>query len=235
MSDEEVIRDALAQTQLFVDLPDSVLDGVVQSAQLRRYPRGVYLHRVGDPVPGLYVVMSGALELSRLHPDGNRFVVEYLGPPSVNGIIGMVDGGCALFDVRAHASTVVVMVPRESVSSKWAEHPELLYRLSIALCERSRAIYEHAERLATLPLRQRMAHALSRLAARHGRTVSEGIEIGLRLSQDDMAAFLSASRQRINVELRQLAAQGLIRISYSRLTILDLEQLKRIGKGTVAA
>jgi CRP-like cAMP-binding protein len=230
LSDQEIIQRAFARTPILARIPAASARTLASHASVRRYAQGTFLHRVDQPVPGLYAVMEGSLELSRLRPDGNCFVVEYLGTGSLSGVVGTIDGGRALFDVRAHEPVTVVLVPRAALRAEWQRHPELLHALSIEVCERNRAIYEHVERLATLPLRERMAHALVTLAARQGHKVPGGIEIGLKLSQDDLAAYLSASRQRTNVELRKLVAQHVVKTAYSRLTIVDLDALRRSAR-----
>jgi len=49
----------------------------------------------------------------------------------------------------------------------------------------------------------------------------------LRISQSDLAAMLSVSRQTINKELRLLEQRGLLQAAYGRLTLVDLAGLGR--------
>ena len=51
----------------------------------------------------------------------------------------------------------------------------------------------------------------------------------LPLPQDQLAGMLSLSRQTINQVLRQLEGQGLVKLSYRELEILDLEGLRCAG------
>jgi DeoR/GlpR family transcriptional regulator of sugar metabolism len=51
----------------------------------------------------------------------------------------------------------------------------------------------------------------------------------LRISQSDLAAMLSVSRQTINKELRLLEQRGLLQAAYGRLTIVDLAGLLRLA------
>jgi DNA-binding GntR family transcriptional regulator len=51
----------------------------------------------------------------------------------------------------------------------------------------------------------------------------------LRISQSDLAAMLSVSRQTVNKELRLLEQRGLLQAAYGRLTIVDLAGLLRLA------
>lgn len=170
---------------------------------------------------GLYVVVAGALEHARPQPSGRRFVLRYVPPGAVIGLVPVLDEQGALSDMRAHGDTTIILIPRHPLRALLERQPTLLFRLTTELCRRIRMFDTHIEHLALLPLRQRVAHALLSLANGYGRTSSAGIEIGLKVSQDDLAAMLSVSRQRLNAELRLLVAEGLVTARYSRITVID--------------
>src|SRR5256885_16248324 len=75
----------------------------------------------------------------------------------------------------------------------------------------------------------RVAELLARLAPTHGQPAPDGQGVVLRISQSDLAAMLSVSRQTINKELRLLEQRGLLQAAYGRLTIVDLAGLLRLA------
>src|SRR3546814_8820111 len=70
-------------------------------------------------------------------------------------------------------------------------------------------------------LEQRMATTLAHLARIHGIEVEGGIEVGLRLPQEQLGAMLGVTRQSVNRVLRDMARAGVIDIDYNRITIRD--------------
>jgi CRP-like cAMP-binding protein len=83
-----------------------------------------------------------------------------------------------------------------------------------------------------LPLRARVARTLVMLAAQHGQGGAEGVEIQLRLTQEEYADMLGVSRQSLNRELRALEQAGAISLTYARLVVRDLAALREfIGQG----
>src|SRR3546814_11013623 len=84
-------------------------------------------------------------------------------------------------------------------------------------------------------LEQRMATTLAHLARIHGIEVEGGIEVGLRLPQEQLGAMLGVTRQSVNRVLRDMARAGVIDIDYNRITIrdaaaLDGDAARQIGR-----
>ena len=80
-----------------------------------------------------------------------------------------------------------------------------------------------------LPLPMRLARRL--LAAKHAHDLSAtGVPqepAALRLSQEDTGQMLGVSRQSVNRQLKEWEAQGMLRLDYGRVTLLDRAALRR--------
>jgi DNA-binding GntR family transcriptional regulator len=53
-----------------------------------------------------------------------------------------------------------------------------------------------------------------------------GVGEVLRITQQELAYLVGLSRQRVNEALRALQAQGMIRVEYGGLRVLDLDALR---------
>jgi len=73
------------------------------------------------------------------------------------------------------------------------------------------------------PLPQRLARRL--LAQAGTADPMMRVEVELRLSQSGLAQMLGASRSKVNAELRRLEQEGLLRLGYRRLYLLDVQRL----------
>ncbi|MFM2060222.1 MAG: hypothetical protein RLY71_4607 [Pseudomonadota bacterium] len=71
------------------------------------------------------------------------------------------------------------------------------------------------------------------LAALFHPVLYPGVGEVLRITQQELAYLVGLSRQRVNEALRSLAAEGLIRIEYGGLRVLDLPGLQRRLQATV--
>ena len=67
------------------------------------------------------------------------------------------------------------------------------------------------------------------LAALFNPTLFPGVGEILRITQQELAYLVGLSRQRVNVALNRLEAQGAIRIEYGGMRVLDLAALRASG------
>ena len=67
------------------------------------------------------------------------------------------------------------------------------------------------------------------LAALSNPTLYPGVKDILRITQQELAYLVGLSRQRVNVALHTLQAQGSIRIEYGGLRVRDLASLRNSG------
>ena len=98
------------------------------------------------------------------------------------------------------------------------------------LAVRKRELHNRLRRTSLASFRARLASRLLILAERFGQPDQDGIVIRIRISQEDLAALVMASRQHTHKELRWFIEQGIIRIRYGRITVLKPEQLSAISK-----
>jgi CRP/FNR family cyclic AMP-dependent transcriptional regulator len=73
------------------------------------------------------------------------------------------------------------------------------------------------------------------LAAMFHPVLYPGVGKLLRITQTELGYVVGLSRQRVNEALQALQANGLIRIEYGGLRVLDLDALRRYPKGSVSA
>ncbi|MBT2304814.1 Crp/Fnr family transcriptional regulator [Variovorax paradoxus] len=194
-------------------------------AEVSRHRRGALLHRRGDAQSQLYVVTEGALEFSRVLPDGRTYVLPYLPPGQAFGLAAILADEPALFDVRTRAETILVHIRRNLLKDFLMRHPHLMASIVTGLSRRYCQLYEQLEVFSMMSLRQRLARVLVQLAGSFGQPAEEGVHLSLRISQDDLAALTAASRQRVHLEFRQLVAEGIVISTYGSITIRDLALL----------
>lgn len=226
MKEHSLIRNTLRSSPLFAGTDEGLFEALARVSRFERYADRVLLRQAGDPPGDLMLVVTGVLEYSRTNLAGRRITVRYHGAGELGDIIAALDGRGCVFDVHTRGRTALVLIPVEPFRTLVKGAPDLLYRLALVLCDRSRYSYGLVEQLGTMPLRQRIARNLLDLADACGRPGEQGIEIDLKVSQEDLAAMLSASRQRINAEMRWFVSEGIVSTRYSRITLMDRARLE---------
>jgi CRP-like cAMP-binding protein len=149
--------------------------------------------RQGEPCSGLWVVESGVFRAEVIDREGRSFVVDLLGSGDV---LGEPDAGPAPWTATALRPSRLHSVAPAAAAA--------------LLADRARRAVTVAGELAWLGVTDRIERRLRDLAERHGRPVAGGQLIPVRLTQDDVAAMVGATRESANRAVRTLVARGLL-------------------------
>lgn len=223
MSDSGVVvveRNLLDTTDLFAPLPPEVLEGLRSHATERTLSRNEWLFRKGDDSDALYVIVDGRVAIATQSGDGRETVLAVLEAGALFGELPLFDDAPRSADVRALSDTRVIELGYEPVRAVLRERPELLWVIVRLVVQRLRATDEALADAVFLDVPARTAKRLLDLAGEEDRFT-------LPLTQEELAAIVGASRERVNkaislfVRLGWLAIEG--RSSYR---ILDREALQ---------
>jgi CRP/FNR family transcriptional regulator, cyclic AMP receptor protein len=149
--------------------------------------------RQGEPCPDLWTVESGVFEARIVSHDGRSFLFDLLGPGDTIGALG---------EARS-AWTVTALRPCRLLPLRGQEAA----RAMAASTQRATLI---ASDLAWFGVGERIERRLLDLATRLGRPAPGGTLIPVRLTQDDLASMVGATRETANRALGRLLARGVI-------------------------
>ena len=219
-----LLEDSLRNSLWSGTLSDAEMDLVLGTAYERRLGLGGHAVRCGDTADCWFGVMSGLMKMSISHADGR-----------VSTFTGVTEGGWAgegsllkpgtlwRYDAVAVRETRVACIPRATfehlVSTNLAFNRYLLTQLNarlslfIGLVEYERLYGPDA----------RVARCLASLFdpdlyPRAGSYV--------RLSQEEIGLLSGVSRQRANLSLHTLQREGLLRVEFGGVTVLDVPRLR---------
>jgi CRP-like cAMP-binding protein len=116
---------------------------------------------------------------------------------------------------------------RDAFTRVLAASPELAIHLLKILSRRLREADEFVEDAVFLDVPGRLAKKLLQLAETYGRPGITGTVIGLRLTQQELATMVGATRESVNKHLRAYRARGIIDIEHQHIIILKPADLAR--------
>lgn len=215
----------------FSGLSEKLRQAILARAQLRRVGAGVAIAQRGDPTAAWFGVARGAVRLGTSLVDGRSFTLDFVGPSQWFGDIAVVDDKPLDLDVVTHVPSTLLMLPKPDLRCLMETQPELRDALLQLNCQRLRHLFRRFEELHTLPLAQRLARQVLRLAHQFGRQQSQGVCIDLGMSQADLAAMVGGSRQRVNRAWRQMQQMGIVDRAPQRLVVRDSAALEAVALG----
>ena len=223
--DAEQWHAQLATGHWFSHLPEPFQHSLLAHARQRQLTAGQYLFKRGDPPCGLYAVLDGALRVSAVNDQGKEAVLSLVEPPYWFGEICLFDGLPRTHDACAVGPCTLLQVPQQAMLNILAGSPHYWRDLALLMSQKLRLSFIGLEQLSLMPATVRLAHRLLMIVEGYGDT--EPAKRMLQLPQEDLAAMLNLSRQTTNVLLKDLQAQGIVRLGYGEIEILDVPRLRQ--------
>jgi CRP/FNR family transcriptional regulator, cyclic AMP receptor protein len=222
-------RAAVDNSQLFKALKTAELDAILSRATMRRVPRGSVIVRRGDPTEGLAVILTGRVRISVTSETGKEVTLAVLGAHDMLGEISMLDGDACSADATALEDCVLLTLERNRFIELLHSNAALCQQLMVVLCRRLRHSNATLEDMTSLDLPTRLAKLLLHLVRDCGTRTENGVRIGLKLSQTDLATLIGASRAKVNRQLRKWEGDGILRTERGRLMIVRPDALRSSG------
>lgn len=236
MRDEPLLtgaeRAAVTGGRWFAGLEPTLRHDILRVLRVRRHADGERIFAQGGPATEWLACAAGAVRIGSTTPAGRGLTLTFVRPGRWFG-----DPPLDARDVRSHAAwaqgpTTTVAVARADLLHILHGHPSFAAALVQLQALRLQQAFGLVEELASLGLRARLARQLLHLMRGYGETCRGGeVRIALRLRQHLLAELLGCSRQRVNEQLRELAADQVIRREKGLLVVRSPERLAGFAGG----
>lgn len=209
----------------FSQLPPELAQALLSLGRVRNLQGGEALFRRGEPVDGLYAVMSGAVQVSGVTRAGREAIISLLEPPIWFGEIALFDRLPRTHDAVADGATKLFFIPLAAMDTLLERHPAYWRHFGVLMAFKVRLAFIALEDLSIVEPAERMARRLVWLAY----CAVTGGELGrcrLNIKQTQLALMMALSRQTVNQLLKALEQRGLIKLSYGLIDVLDMAALQ---------
>jgi CRP-like cAMP-binding protein len=193
----------------------------------RRYRRGATVFHEGGGSDEIVVVLSGRVKVSTVTADGKEVVLAFRGPGDLLGELSAIDGDARSATVGALEPVEAAVVAANDFRAFLSAHPRVAILLLEMLARRLRDADRKRVEFGAHDTLGRVAARLVELAERYGQPVTEGVRITLPLSQEELAGWTGSSREAVGKALHALRGLGWVRTERRRITVLEMEPLRR--------
>ena len=223
------IRLALARSVHFRALGPVALDRLAGLAALRHAQNG---EQLAADHQQLWVVVDGAVRLTtRL--ENRQQVHAVLGRGSYFGLASALGYGAFTLQVHTAGQTQLAVMDGLRLRRILQSYPRLWRYVAGLAYGRLRLTLGVMAYNRLRPLTQRIVRRLLGYAL--SSAILEGESPQLRMTQADLAGMVDAGRTRINLALKKLSSEGLVRAGYRTITLLDMPRLRQLAGGPVEA
>lgn len=208
----------LSAVDLFSELAPEEMDRLIKVSKHEDLRRGDVLFHEGDAADRLYVVTRGRIAISRRSAEGRESVMALMEPGDLFGEMGLFQDTGRSAEARALERSGVLAVGFGPIRQIYEERPELLWNVVTLLADRLRTMDEVLADSMFLDVTGRTAKRLLEIAG-------DEDEFVLPVTQEELAAIVGASRERVNKAIASFVKLGWVEQNDRRYTISDRTQL----------
>src|SRR5687768_380643 len=192
----------------------------------KQFKRGDTIFRKDDPGTHLYVVLEGAVKIALPGEFGQEALVAIARQGEYFGELALFDQSPRSATVVALEDTKAALLAAEDFIVFLESHPVAMHAVLEALARTIRRLSDRVEDLIFLDVPSRVAKYLLDLAQSDG-TATGTAKLELTLTQDELAAFIGASRVSVNRVLGDLERREIIGIRRRHIVIVDPDRLAK--------
>jgi CRP/FNR family transcriptional regulator, cyclic AMP receptor protein len=205
----------LRNVSLFSGLTDQQCEIIGGCAAARNFPRGARIINEGDDTHSLYLIAEGRVRVSSSNEDGREFVLSTQGPGEYFGELSLLDDAPRSASVTALEACRLFVITDACFRKCMLDHPNLAVAVAKDLARRVRRLTMIVRDIATLDVYGRLVRVLMDLAVeKDGRNI-----IDQRLTHQDLANMVGASREMITRILKDLTEGGYIEVEDRHIVI----------------
>jgi len=217
----------LKQVPLFADLADEDIRELMSLAKRRTFRNNEVIFHREDPGQVLYVIKEGKVKISLISPDGQEISLVVFGKGECFGEFAILDGLPRSADAVALEKVECYTLQRSDFHNAIMRNPKIAIQIIEVLTKRLRSTDQMVEDLIFLDVYGRVAKKLLELADTHGTKVDDGTRIDVRLTQQELASMVGASRESVNKVMGYFTDKNLISTDKHKITLHRISELKR--------
>ena len=209
--------DLIRRVPLFSLLTNEQAQGIADSVVKRRFRRGEIVVEHGKKSNALFILLTGRARVLTADSRGREVILAVLQSGDYVGEMSLIDNEPHSATVRAEVQTDMLILGRAEFARCLPENSTLSYGILRGLVKRLRNADRQIESLALLDVYGRVARTLLDMAED-----IDGVKIiRHKVSRQDMAKVVGASREMVSRVMKDLQMGGYIEVRGSNIVLRD--------------
>jgi CRP/FNR family transcriptional regulator len=212
---------------IFRDLDQARLIQLQQIRQIKTRPAGTVIFAEGDLPQGIYCICSGYVKLSISTSAGQTAIVDVAGPGDILGLRALLSGKPHALTAEALEEARFGFIQKDGFLDFLSRNVDVSLRLAQKLAAQLYQAYQEMSDIGLKRSDERLVELLLRLSQSYGEETPEGIQLRIKLSQEELAEMIGTSRRNLSRSLTKLKRLGIIATHRRALIILDNAALEK--------
>ena len=195
-------------------ISDSFVRALAALGRLRTYPKNTVFITEGDSSDSVFVILAGRVKVFISDSEGHEMILDTQGPGEYVGEMAL-DGKPRSASVMTLEPTTFSVIGRDPVREAIRHNPDFALDMISRIIDRARIATNSVKDLALLDVYGRVARLLLNMA----QDVEGKLQIPDKITQQEIAERVGASRDMVSRIFRDLTAGGYIRVDNRIITI----------------
>lgn len=166
------------------------------------------VYNTGDRAETLYILKEGRIKIMRLSEEGKELTLDILESGDIFGELTLAGEEVREESAVALEDSYICAINRKDFEDFFSKIPHLSVTVTKWIGLRLRKIKNRLENMIFQDVRSRLLSILMELARQYGVPVQKGRKITVRLSHQEIANLIGATRETVTLELNKLKKNG---------------------------
>lgn len=211
------LQDILIRHWLFGALPGNVIADLSFHFSSRKYDKGQYVFHQDDEARHLFVILEGEVSIETISMDGKITKISQLNANDIFGELALIDRKGRSASAQIAKSSIISSLRKQIFYDLLEHYPSFSKKLLGVLVARLRNTNDQVESLVTLTLLQRTAQLLLQISRKTGPEI--------KITQNELAERLFATREKVNSKLKELERLNAIQTGHGKILIKNKSRL----------
>ena len=217
--------DLIRRVPLFSTLTQAQAESVSDAVVKKRFKRGECIVEQGKKSNMLAIVLTGRARVVTTDARGREVILATMNPGDYVGEMSLIDNQPHSATVRAEVQTDVLILARSEFARCLPENTSMAYAVMKGLVQRLRHADRKIESLALMDVYGRVARALLEFAKPDK---DDQLVIRERVSRQDVAKMIGASREMVSRVMKDLEDRGFIELREDGVTVIK-DRMSSLG------
>ncbi len=199
----------------FTDFSSDDLSRLAKQGNVRSFPKHSVLMNEGDQSDSLHIILEGRIKVFVSDERGKQITLRIQGPNEMFGELALIDEAPRSASVMTLQPSRIAVISKDDLLRFLASDPGFAFKLLKRLVQHVRMLTDNVKSLALLDVYGRVARTLLTLGTEESGT----LVIKERLTHQELADMVGASREMVSKIMKDLARGGYIENHGSQLMI----------------
>ncbi len=186
--------------------------------------RGEWIFVLGDPADRIYLLQEGRMKITAVTEDGHEVLHEIIGPGQMFGHTSALLGIPRTSSAQVLEPSLLCEIRRKDFESLLTAHPEFSLQLLKSVGLRLKKAEAQLLNVACNDVSTRVKEALIDLISVEPGIADQAVRI--RITQQDLANLIGASRQKTSQALKELESSGVLKLMYRSILVTAPHKLR---------